>query len=119
MNNIADNQWHCMSDGRILKLIGEFVRHHRMEQGKTQRNLAGDAGISRTTLSHLERGETVTIATLIQVLRVLDKLDVLNTFQITTPLSPLQLVEAEKKRRQRISSPRKKTKNNTNENEDC
>ncbi len=36
-----------MSDKAIAKHIGAFVRHHRLEQQKTQQMLAKAAGISR------------------------------------------------------------------------
>lgn len=35
MNDISRNDWNAMSDDRILKQIGEFVKHRRMEQNKT------------------------------------------------------------------------------------
>ena len=70
--------------------------------------LAKDAGISRSTLSLLERGGVVTVATLIQVLRVLDQLQVFDGFTITRQQSPLLLAIAEKKKRKRVTSPRKK-----------
>ena len=108
-NEMLDNNWYAMSDERILKQIGEFVKYHRMEQNKTQTMLAKDAGISRSTLSLLERGGTVTVATLIRVLRVLEKLYIINDFQVSTQLSPLLLAQAEQKgRRQRVAFPRKK-----------
>lgn len=78
-----------MSDKALTKHIGGFVRHHRMEQHKTQQSLAQAAGISRSTLSLLERGEPVTLTTLIQVLRVLDQLQVLNAFDVKETVSPL------------------------------
>lgn len=104
MNDMSDNGWYAMSDDRILKQIGEFVKHHRMEQNKTQSMLAKDAGISRSTLSLLERGETVTLTTLIRVLRVLEQLQIINEFTIQARQSPILLAQAEKKKRQRVSS---------------
>ncbi|MFA5651449.1 MAG: helix-turn-helix transcriptional regulator [Proteiniphilum sp.] len=119
MNGISRNDWNVMSDGRILKQIGEFVRHHRMEQNKTQAMLAEDAGISRSTLSLLERGDTVTVATLIRVLRVLDQLHIMDIFVVTRRQSPLALAQAERKKRQRVAFPKsKKTDNADNENID-
>ena len=63
-------KWPSMSDKALTAQIGAFIRHHRMEQNRTQEELAVAAGISRSTLSLLERGKTVTVMTLIQVLRV-------------------------------------------------
>ena len=91
-----------MSDTALSQQIGAFVKHQRMEQNKTQYMVAKAAGISRSTLSLLERGETVTLATFIQVLRVLDQLHVMNAFEIQQSISPLALAKAEKKKRKRV-----------------
>ena len=117
MNDISYNKLIETSDLAIAKQIGEFVKHHRMEQNKTQSTLAKNAGISRSTLSLLERGETVTVATLIQVLRMLDQLQAFDGFTIIRQQSPLLLAKAEKKRKQRVTPPRKK-KTDTNKDID-
>ena len=101
-----------MSDKALVEHIGAFVRHHRVEQNKTQDELATAAGISRSTLSLLERGETVTVTILIQVLRVLDQLHVLSAFEVKETLSPLALVKLQKEKRQRARSTSKKSEEN-------
>lgn len=98
-----------MSDKALTEYIGTFVRHHRMEQNKTQEELSAAAGISRSTLSLLERGETVTVTTLIQVLRVLDQLSVLNAFEVRKTISPLALAKLQKEKRQRARRSSKKS----------
>lgn len=92
-----------MNDKALAEHIGAFVKQHRMEQNKTQETLANAAGISRSTLSLLERGETVTLATLIQVLRVLDQLQAMEAFSIQKVISPLALAKMEKNKRKRAS----------------
>jgi len=82
-----------------------------MEQNKTQDVLANAAGISRSTLSLLERGETVTLATVIQVLRVLDKLYVLEVFSVQQDISPLMLAKMEKDKRKRARGKGEETQN--------
>jgi transcriptional regulator with XRE-family HTH domain len=90
-----------MGDDALTKQVGMFIKHHRLEQNKTQEQVAEDAGISRSTLSLLERGEAVTLPTLIQVLRVLDQLQVMEAFEIRESISPLALAKAEKEKRKR------------------
>ena len=107
MTDISYNNWNAISDDLIARQIGEFVKYHRMEQNKTQATLAKDAGISRSTLSLLERDGTVAIATLIQVLRILDQLQVFDGFAINRQQSPLLLAKAEKKHRRRVAYPKK------------
>jgi transcriptional regulator with XRE-family HTH domain len=101
MNDLPFTEYLSMSDESLSALIGKFVRHHRMEQNRTQNDLSRAAGISRSTLSLLERGETVTVTTLIQVLRVLDQLAVLRTFEVKESISPLALAKLQKEKRQR------------------
>lgn len=109
MTDISLKEWDSMSDKALTHYIATFIRHHRMQQNKTQDQLSADAGISRSTLSLLERGETVTLATLIQVLRVLDQLQVLRTFEVRETISPLALAKLQKEKRQRARSKARKT----------
>ena len=108
MTDKSFKEWASMSDKSLAEYIGAFVRHHRMEQNKTQDELASAAGISRSTLSLLERGEAVTVTTLIQVLRVLDQLKVLSEFEVRETLSPLVLAKLQKEKRQRARGSSKK-----------
>ncbi len=101
MTDKAFKSWHSMSDQALAAHIGTFVKHHRLEQNKTQDALAHEAGLSRSTLSLLERGESVTLATLIQVLRVLDQLQVMESFEVQQRISPLVLAKAEQNKRKR------------------
>ena len=103
MTDISYKNWDSMSDKALAEHIGAFIKHHRMEQNKTQDVLANAAGISRSTLSLLERGETVTLATLVQVLRVLDQLHVMEVFMVRQTISPLALAKMEKDKRKRAS----------------
>ena len=101
MTDISFNKWSSSSDKGLTEQIGAFVRHHRIEQNKTQGELAKAAGISRSTLSLLERGETVTVTTLIQVLRVLEQLNIMSAFEVRENISPLALARLQKEKRQR------------------
>lgn len=91
-----------LNDFAILRILGEFIKHHRINQRRSQDQLAKDAGISRSTLSLLERGEKVNLITLIQVLRVLDQLQALESFEVKQEISPLEYLKLQKKQPQRI-----------------
>ena len=104
MNDISLEKWLSMSDKALVNQIATFVKHHRIAKNKTQDEVAKAAAISRSTLSLLERGETVTIGTLLQVLRVLDQLQIMQVFVVNETISPLALAKLQKNKRQRARS---------------
>lgn len=93
----------AISDHAIMEKIGAFIKQQRLEQNKTQIQLALDAGINRSTLVDLEQGKSGNLITFIQVLRALNYLDVFEHFEIKTKISPIQLAELEMAKRQRAS----------------
>lgn len=103
MTDKSYNRWSSMSDKALAEHIGRFIKEKRIDINKTQEVLAHAAGISRSTLSLLEKGETVTLATLLQVLRVLDQLHVLDVFTLHPVVSPIQIARMEMKKRKRAS----------------
>lgn len=107
------NKWTSYSDKALAEQIGHFVKQQRMQQNRTQDQLASAAGMSRSTLSLLERGETVTVPTLLQVLRALDKLELMGVFEVQEQISPLALAKLQKNKRQRARSPKKDKDDNT------
>ncbi|NBB89277.1 MAG: helix-turn-helix domain-containing protein [Bacteroidetes bacterium] len=103
MNDKSYNNWNALSDEAIVRRIGDFVKWHRLQQNTSQQGVAEAAGISRSTLSLLERGETVRLDTLIQVLRVLDELHVLDAFAVEDEISPIAYAKLKKKERKKAS----------------
>ncbi len=114
MNDISNINWLSMSDKALLETIGGFVQHNRLNQNKSQSTVAKDAGISRSTVSLLERGEKISLSSLIQVLRVLDLLYIMDVFKVNNEISPIEYVKLQKNKRQRT---RNKSKN-SNSNKD-
>ncbi len=101
---MSDNSyinWDAQSDQAISKIIGAYIKENRLNQNKTQEELATAAGISRSTLSLLERGQKVNLSTLIQVLRILGLLYTLQSFVVQRQISPMLLAEMDMKKRKR------------------
>ncbi|MCR9229060.1 MAG: helix-turn-helix domain-containing protein [Flavobacteriaceae bacterium] len=92
-----------MSDKALREVIGRFIKHHRLQKNLSQATIAHSAGISRSTLSLLERGETVTVSTFLQVLRTLELLHVMDVFEVRTQISPMQLAKMEREHRKHAS----------------
>lgn len=101
MSDNSYNDWVSMSDKALGETIGIFIKHHRLNQNKTQDEVSFEAGISRSTLSLLERGEKITLSSLIKVLRVLDLLHIMDVFQVSNEISPIEYVKLQKNKRQR------------------
>ena len=106
--------WVSMSDKAIISTIGRYVKQQRLLQNKTQAKIAEAAGVNRWTVSQLEKGEAVSLISLLQILRALDLLHVLDNFKLETKLSPLELAKLDKQKRQRA---RGKDDNKQNESE--
>ena len=112
MNNNSYIDWLSMSDKALIETIGHFVQHHRLNQNKSQSDIAEAAGISRSTLSLLERGAKVSLSSLIKVLRVLDLLHIMDVFKVSKEISPIEYAKLQKKKRQRA---RNKSENSNGE----
>ncbi len=93
--------WVKMSDSAIVAQMGNFVKKNRLQQNVTQAKLAEMSGLNRWTISKLENGESVNLASLIQVLRALDVLYVLNQFEVIDEISPLEYAKLKKKEKER------------------
>jgi transcriptional regulator with XRE-family HTH domain len=101
MDDKSYNNWVSMSDKALAENLGAFIKHHRLNQNKTQEEVSAAASISRSTLSLLERGETVTLNTLIKVLRVLDLLHIMHIFEVKQEISPIEYARLKKNKRLR------------------
>ena len=101
--------WYSMSDSAIIRELGTFIKETRLKKNYTQGDLAEKAGVHRVTLSEFEHGLRGSLTTFIQLLRALDELDTLDSFLISTEISPLEMAKLEAKKRKRASSFHKKS----------
>jgi transcriptional regulator with XRE-family HTH domain len=115
MNEKSSTNWASMSDKALIQTIGAFIQHNRLNQNRSQSNVAKSADISRSTLSLLERGEKVSLISLIQILRVLDLLYIMDIFKIKNEISPIEYAKLQKNKRQRARSNKDSTSNSSNE----
>ena len=106
----TNTDWASMTDNAIIKAIGIYIKHQRLEQNKTQAQVAKEAGINRWTLSQIENGGSVTLATLVQILRVLDLLHLLDIFTIKEKISPIEYARLREKQKKRSRAKNKRNK---------
>jgi transcriptional regulator with XRE-family HTH domain len=69
--------FHALTDKELLDTFGEQLRKLREARGFTQTEAAKKADISRPTLMRAEKGENISMRTLIHLLRVYDRLEAL------------------------------------------
>ncbi len=106
---------YAFTDKMILLRIGEEIRRQRLDKNISQRELATLAGVSMSCVAAMERGESVSLKTLISLLRALNSLHVLDGLLKEPEISPIayaKLLEG-KKSRQRASA----TKSNNQKQE--
>ncbi len=119
-NNWKNNFYmdlYSLTDGAILKLIGEQIRRNRLDRNITQKQLAKSAGVSLSCLSSLEKGQSVSLISIIPILRSLNLLHLLSGFIKKPEISPIayaKMLEGQTKR-QRASAPKSIKQNNFSE----
>ena len=101
MMGFTNISWAEYSDKALIETMGNFVKKNRLQQNKTQAQIAKAAGVNRWTLSQLENGQPVTMLSFIQILRALDLLNIMDAFTIDKQISPIQLAKYEQMQRKR------------------
>lgn len=97
----------AQTDKSALALLGRRMAAFRIRSTWTQAQLAEQAGVSKGTVEHIERGDSVQVLNLIKVLRVCGMLEAfLAIFPDDSP-SPMQILRmGEVKARKRVRNPR-------------
>lgn len=98
-----DIEINAKSDLEYLSQIGEFLKETRLELNLTQNIVAEKAGVDRTTLIKAERGDSINLLSLIQILRALGKLSVLENMKFIKQVSPIKMAELSMKKKMRAS----------------
>lgn len=107
----------AQTDKSALALLGRRMAAFRIRSNWTQAQLAEQAGVSKGTVEHIERGDSVQVLNLIKVLRVCGMLETfLAIFPDDSP-SPMQILRmGEVKARKRVRNPRNTDATNANAN---
>ncbi len=101
--------WYSMTNNRIELEIGLKIKNHRLKRNLTQLELANKTGMSRVSISKIERGKGTTLTSLIEILRMLHILQNLELLFPKDEVSPIELIKLKKKKRIRASSKKKNT----------
>ena len=108
---------YALTDNMILEKIGENIKRMRLEHNISQKKLAGSAGVAISSIAALERGENISLKTLVPILRALNSLHMLSDFLKEPEISPIAYAKQldGQKSRKRASS--KKNTNDKSESE--
>ena len=89
----------------ILKDFGERLKQVRINANLTQKELAERSGLTKQSISNLERGaQNISFNGLIELLRVLGLVENLQLLLPEVPIvSPIELMKLEKARKKRVS----------------
>ena len=81
------------TDEALLKELGSRLRHHRINAGLRQDDLAELAVLARSTVSKLERGKAVGVMEFLRYLRAIDLLESLDQVIWDASMSPVKLAK--------------------------
>jgi len=92
------------SDSAILEELGSRIAQYRLNRNLTQEDLANEAGISLRTLVRIEQGYPAQMTSIVRLLRILRLLMNMEALIPEPPVSPVQQLKMEGKKRKRASS---------------
>jgi transcriptional regulator with XRE-family HTH domain len=100
--------WYSLTNTRIETIIGERLKKQRLEYNITQNDLAKKTGISRVSISKIERGMGANLSSLIELMRGLRLLENIEQLIPEQEISPIELIKLKNKTKKKRAS----TKNN-------
>ncbi len=99
--------WYSMTNARIEIEVGERLKKLRLEYNITQNDLAKKTGLSRVTISKIERGMGVNLSSLIEIMRGLRVLENIAYLIPEQEISPLELIRLKNKKKKKRASTKK------------
>ena len=68
------NNWLFLTEQEILEEIGKGLKNIRLQHNLTQRDLSEEVGLSVSTISLIEQGNSTTVESLIRILTRLNRI---------------------------------------------
>ncbi len=110
------NEEHGQTPYAIAEILGARLKQARLNQNLTQNDVAEQIGLTRKAIINAEKGQ-VSVQHFVAILQILGLTSQLDLFLPERPISPIQLLKLQGKKRQRASKhePSKITKQKQNE----
>ena len=104
-----------LNDMAILRALGDRMRTERLNQNRTQEEVASSAGLGVIVLKRLEGGRGCNLSSLIRILRTLGRLDHLDSFLPEPGISPIDLARLSGRHRKEATGKRGRRKKRQSE----
>ena len=99
--------WYSMTNARIEIEVGERLKKLRLEYNITQDDLAKKTGLSRVSISKIERGKGVNLSSLIEIMRGLRVLENIAYLIPEQEISPIEMIRLKNKTKKKRASTKK------------
>ncbi len=93
----------ALTDDAVLVELGARLARTRLDRNLSQLQLADEAGVGRSVVQSIERGEPVVVTSLIRVLRALGLVEALNRLVPEPTPAPIELLKLQGRQRQRAA----------------
>jgi len=101
--------WYSLTNHKIEELLGKRLKQQRLQYNLTQNELSAKTGISRVSISKIERGSGANLSSILEIMRALHILDNIENLVPEQEISPIEMIKLKNKsKKQRASS--KKTR---------
>ena len=107
-------EFSAMSDSAVLAEFGERVRRERLNQNRTQAELASAARVGLNVIKRLETGNGCNLSSFVRIARALGNIDALDTLLPQPGVSPIQLARLAGRERKQASGGRGRRKDTEN-----
>lgn len=94
-----------LSDDAIVAELGRRIAAHREGFNLTQSELADRAGVARSTVQRIERGDSIQLSSLVKLLRAVGRIEALDAVLAAEYRSPVAELERLRGRRRRVRHP--------------
>ena len=99
--------WYSLTNHRIEEVLGERLKQQRLQYNITQNELSVKTGISRVSISKIERGLGVNLSSIIAIMRALHILDNIENLVPVQEISPIEMIKLKNKNKKKRASSKK------------
>lgn len=104
-----NHEFSTYSSEAIMEVLFDRLEEIRLSRNISQANLAAEAGVSRSTITRLARGENISVDSFVRIMQALGLTDNLAALLPNPKIRPVERIRMAGAERVRASSKRKTT----------